>query len=96
MTTGTPSAERWTSNSTASTPHAIPRRNAANVFSGARASAPRCPTTSGREPGEQMYGLRMAVTLAPAGRYDLGAASVFTLARRYGDAGRSSASTTWW
>src|SRR5216683_1122364 len=44
MTIGMPSRVRCTSNSTSSTPAPTPASNAAIVFSGARAAAPRWPT----------------------------------------------------
>src|SRR5213593_3862684 len=66
--TGTPSAVRCTSNSTASAPSSSPRASDAIVFSGACAAAPRWPTTRTpigggyRDPATRTG---LALTLAP-------------------------------
>ena len=44
--TGTPSAVGWVSASTHAAPASQAARNAGSVFSGTRADAPRCPTTT--------------------------------------------------
>src|SRR6266581_9573819 len=51
ITTGTPSAVRWTSSSMALAPRRTASAKAASVFSGARAEAPRWAMRSGRRSG---------------------------------------------